>query len=137
VPFKRGDTACIRATFAGAQVESTERIAVALDQWAALGPGGAASVERANDTATLTTCDPGTAPDEAKITSSGDVLDTRASILFGALAEGAPSTVAACVADRLAVDPELIALTQNENPSEADFEKFLGKVADVEAACPG
>jgi hypothetical protein len=37
----------------------------------------------------------------------------------------------------LAVDPELIALTQNENPSEADFEKFLGKVADVEAAYPG
>jgi hypothetical protein len=82
VPFKRGNTACIRATFTGAQAESTERIAVALDQWAALGPGGAASVERANDTATLTTCDPGTAPDEAKITSSGDVLDTRASILF-------------------------------------------------------
>jgi hypothetical protein len=65
------------------------------------------------------------------------VLDARASILFGALAEGAPSTVAVCVADRLAVDPELIALTQNEYPSEADFEKFLRKVTDVEAACPG
>jgi hypothetical protein len=55
---------------------------------------------------------------------------------FGALVEGVPSAVAVCVADRMAVDPELIALSQNENPSEADFARLFRKAADAEAACP-
>lgn len=136
VQFKRGDTACMRVAFTGEQTESTNRIADALDQWVARGPGGAASVTRADGVATLTACDPGTAPDEAKITSAGDVLDARAFLLYSTLVEGVPSTVAVCVADRMAIDPELIALYQNENPSEADVERLFRKAADAEAACP-
>lgn len=135
VQFKRDDTACVRVAFAGEEAEGTERIAAALEQWITLGPGGAASVARAADEATLTTCDPGSVPDDAKITSAGDVLDARAFLLFGELESGVPSKAAECVADHVAVDPEFMAIYHNESPSDADFEALGRKVADAEGAC--
>jgi hypothetical protein len=89
--FERGDTACMRAVFTGENSGKTEEIAAALDQWAAMGPSGAALVARANSTATLTACDPGIAPDDVKITAAGDVLDARAFFLLDELTKPSSS----------------------------------------------
>jgi hypothetical protein len=136
VQFERGDAACMRAAFAGTKVESTDQIAAVLNQWAALGPSGAATVARANNTATLTACDPGNAPDDVRISSAGDVLDARAFFLLDELGGGLPVPAAECVAERLAVDREVIAFYVNPEPSDAEFDAVDRKVADAEGACP-
>jgi hypothetical protein len=111
-------------------------IAAALGQWAALGPSGAATVARANNTATLTACDPGNAPDDVRVSSAGDVLDARAFFLLDELGGGLPVPAAECVAERLAVDREVIAFYVNPEPSDAEFDAVDRKVADAEGACP-
>ncbi len=136
VQFTRGGTACVRAAFTGKEAQSTEQIAAALDQWAAGGPGGAASVERANGTVTLTACDPGQEADGAKVMTAGDVLDARAYALSGSMEDGTPIDNAECVADRAALDPDLRDfLLSAEEPSQDQLDAFFGKIAGVERTC--
>jgi len=136
VQFKRGDTECVRAAFAGKEAQNTEQIAAALDQWVAAGPSGPASVERTNGTATLTACDPGQDADGAKVMTAGDVLDARAYALSGSMEDGTPVDNAECVADRAGLDPDLRAfLLSADEPSQDELDAFFGKIAGVERTC--
>jgi hypothetical protein len=134
--FTRGDTACVRAAFTGEDARATEQIAASLDQWVAAGPAGAASVERTDGAATLTTCDPGQAADDEKVNAAGDVLDARSYALSGSMTDGAPIEAAECVADRASVDPDLRAfLVSVDEPPQDQIDAFLDKIAGVERAC--
>jgi hypothetical protein len=136
VQFKRGDSACFRATFAGKEAPRTEEIAAALDQWVAAGPSGAASVARTDGSAELTACDPGQAGDNDKVTTAGEVLDARAYALQGVMEDGIPIDNAECVADRAALDPDLRSyLLAPDQPTQDQIDAFSDKIGGVERAC--
>lgn len=136
VQFKQGETPCIRAAFVGSDPANTERIAVALDQWVALGRRDTADVERVNGTASFTACDPGRAPTDANITAAGYVLDARANALSHELERGAPIAGAVCVAERAPFDAELREfLLQGDEPAPEQIATFTTKIANVETAC--
>jgi hypothetical protein len=136
VEFTRGGKVCIRAAVAGSNPAGVETIAGALDQWAALGPRDAASVDRANGGAvTVTACDPGRPPADANIIAAGYVLAARASALSSEIAGGKPLDAARCVADRAPFDPDLRSFLLGSNGTHEDLGEFADKVKAVEAAC--
>ena len=115
VTFERGDATCIHATFAGHTSEAAVAIDAALQQWAAAGPAGAASVQETTvghegSRPTLTACDPGTAT--AASAASGDgslaaltVAAFRNQLLATVLKEGASVKVGDCTANGVIADP--------------------------------
>jgi hypothetical protein len=135
VEFTRGGKVCIRAAVAGSNPAGVETIAGALDEWAALGPLDAGSVERANSTVTVTACDPGRPPAETNIIAAGLVLDARASALSSELAHGRTLQDARCVADRAPFDADLRTFLLQSNGTQQEFGEFADKVKAVESAC--
>ena len=136
VQFKRGNTACVRATFVAKDPGNTERIAAVLEQWVDLGRRDAAEVERTSSAVTITACDPGRTPADTNITAAGYVLDTRASALSHELDRGAPLDGATCVAERAPFDSELRAvLLYTGAPTPEQMDAFTAKMAGLEAAC--
>ena len=110
VTFERGDTACIRTTFAGPTKEATGALGDALQQWAAAGPAGAAGVESANGQPTLTACDPGTASAASAAAGDGSlaaltVAAFRNQLLATVIKEGASVKVGNCTANGVIADP--------------------------------
>jgi hypothetical protein len=135
VEFTRGGKVCIRAAVAGSNPAGVETIAGALDEWAALGPLDAGSVERANSTVAVTACDPRRLPAETNIIAAGLVLDARASALSSELAHGRTLQDARCVADRAPFDADLRTLLLQSNGTQQEFGEFADKVKAVESAC--
>lgn len=57
VTFERDGVACARATVAGVDATGAAALGDAFDRWAAAGPAGSATVERAGNEVTVTSCE--------------------------------------------------------------------------------
>jgi hypothetical protein len=135
VEFTRGGKVCMRAAVVGRDAAGLATIAAALDQWAALGPLDAGSVERANDAAIVTACDPGQTPADTKITDAGDVLAARSSVLAGEIQHGASLEGALCVADRASLDPGLRNFLHDATGTDDEIREFRRRTTNLEATC--
>jgi hypothetical protein len=135
VEFTRAGKVCVRATLTSTDPAGAEKIAGALEQWAALVPRDSASVERANGSALFTACDPGQTPAEANVIAAAYVLDARAAALSGELARGRTLEAARCIADRAPFDPDLRTFLVQSNRTGDELDEFGDNVKSVEAAC--
>jgi hypothetical protein len=143
VTFERGDTTCIRVTFAGHTDEDASQIRDAVQAWAASGPAGAASVTADGSRPTLTACDPG----GVSATGSDGSLAalTVASIrnqLVGSLAkQGSGIKVASCTANGVIADPAFQPLLDaavadpNATPDASVLDRFQQSVLTIATRC--
>ena len=143
VTFKRGDATCIRTSFVGRTKEATSAIGGALEQWAASGPAGAASVQNDGSRPTLTACDPGTA---TAATHDGSlaaltVAAIRGELLASVAKQGANVKVADCTANGVIADPTfrplLDAAVANPNaaPDPDVLKQFQQTVLTIAGGC--
>lgn len=137
IQFTRSGTACVRVTFRGSTAESTAGIAAALEQWAALGPSGSATVVRAPDKATVTACDPGAAADDEKIRAAGNILGLREFILSDELGLGELFSLdrLTCIADRVAVGTNLVGGFWVDRATDEAKQLISDKVGEASFAC--
>jgi hypothetical protein len=144
VTFKRGDTTCIRATFAGRTADATSAMSEALRQWAASGPPGAASVQNDGSRPTLTTCDPGSASVAAAHDGSLAALTvalTRNEFLAALTKQGADIKVADCTASGIIASPAFRPLLDasvanpNATPDADAAQQFQQTVLAIAARC--
>ena len=144
VTFTRGGTTCIRTTFAGRTKEATSALASALQQWAASGPAGAATVQDDASRPTLTACDPGTA--SVATTQDGSlaaltVAGIRNELLASLAKQGANIKVADCTANGVIADPAFRPLLDAAvaNPSATPdanvLAQFQQSVLPIAAKC--
>ncbi len=104
ITLRRGDTACVRATFAGRSDAEGDAIGDALEQWIAAGPADAADVTRHGSRSTLTACDPGAGvPSSDGSLAALTVAVTRDEILSQFIGGG--EKAATCVANGVVADP--------------------------------
>jgi hypothetical protein len=136
VQFEGGPNACVRVALTGKTPESTEWIAATLEQWAALGPGGSASVARAKGRVTVTACDHGAAADDAKIRSAGNVLGIREFIIFDQLDTGVPLSKLVCMADRVAVASDLTGGFWVQGATGGAQQLISSKLVEASNECP-
>jgi hypothetical protein len=127
ITLRRGDTTCIRATFAGRSRDDGDAIGDALDEWVAAGASGAADVVRRGPRSTLTACEPETA------STSGDgslaaltVAVTRDELLSQFVA--VDREAASCIANRVVADPTFRPVLEAsvEDPDVLPDESVLG-----------
>jgi hypothetical protein len=143
VSFKRGDTTCIRASFAGRTKDATIAISDALQQWAASGPAGAASVENDGSRPTLTACDPGTASGATQDGSLAalTVVAIRNELLATLAKQGAGIEVADCTATGVVADPafrpvlDAAVANPNATPDSSVLGPFQQSVLAIAAKC--
>ncbi len=104
-----GRQECLRTAFRGDTTADTTEIGDALDQWTALLPAGAASLQRGKGIVTLTACDTAgtTAPGQDTLDIAVGLLANRNELVLEFLGQQAPILAARCVADRVVVDPEI------------------------------
>jgi hypothetical protein len=141
--FKRGDTTCVRAIFAGRTKEATSAIGAALQQWAASGPAGAASVQSDESRPTLTACDPGTASAAIQDRSLAalTVAVIRNELLASLAKQGVGIKVADCTANGVVEDPAFRPLLDaavanpNATPDPSVLEPFQQSVLAIAASC--
>jgi hypothetical protein len=109
VTFKRGDTTCVRASFAGRSSRATTDIERALEAWAAKAPARSAGAQRTGSLATLTACDPGTAArtKQGRPVAALTVAVVRNTLLANLTRQGLGTGVAGCVANGVVGDPTL------------------------------
>jgi hypothetical protein len=139
VQFERDGTACVRIAYRGETAEDTERMATALDQWAATLPAGVAGVERGSQL-TLTACDLGqdTVHEPNALFDAELLLYNRA--VIGSFLKQSPGsldpTVARCAALLLALDPAYVDWFNRETTEEEDI-PFFDQTEGAVAACEG
>ena len=137
VNYQRGDTDCVAVAFVGDTNDDTAEMAVALDDWVAQVPPGAAQVTAETDRVTLTSCDPGAdaAPPQSSVLFAADLLVLRAEIFSLAIEEGEPQDVARCAATPLALDPSVQEFAALVAPTEDQLAAFAARVVDALDTC--
>ena len=100
-------------------------------------PAGAATSKRVGDRVEVTACDTGstTAADEPTLEAAVTLLVDRNDIALELARAKAPPRVARCAADRLAADPTLVALLDEEQFTPEQEDQFTGLVTKAVTAC--
>jgi hypothetical protein len=139
VGFSRRDTdgaECVRIAFVGDTAVDTDEIADALAQWTAAVPAGAASSVRAGDRVELTACDSGaTSPSADTLDAAVTLLVDRNDLALELLRVQAPPRVARCAGDRLAADPDMVALLDEAEFTPSQEDRFTELVTGAVDAC--
>jgi len=140
VGFTRRGTSgqeCLRISVVGDTRADTDQLADAFSQWAAVLPAGAATSKRVGDRVEVTACDTGstTAADEPTLEAAVTLLVDRNDIALELARAKAPPRVARCAADRLAADPTLVALLDEEQFTPEQEDQFTGLVTKAVTAC--
>jgi len=146
IRFERDGADCVGVAFTGDTVSDTDAITGALDQWAALGPRGAAGIERSGaERITFTSCDPSSRvvggeatfrDGETKVLNGATVLRTRAFYFGAGVASGDPMDKAQCVADDLALDPLVRTFFETSvGPDEGQVGEITDRIRDARSAC--
>ncbi len=143
ITFTRKDQTCLRATFAGKGTDGTSTIATALQQWAAQMPAGAATVDGAANTVTLTACDPGDAATAIpnKPIASLVYLATRDGLFSELLKSGLSTSQATCTSDKVVRDPafapviEAAGIDPNAQPDSSIVTALQARVRDIATEC--
>jgi hypothetical protein len=104
ISFKRDDTVCVRAAYAGVTGTDTTRMLLALQRWAAAAPGAPTKVNRTGDRLSFESCDPGTKAKVGRDNSDQAVIlvVTRAYLGAAFVKRGASRSRADCVAAGMA-----------------------------------
>ncbi len=137
VGYERGGIDCVAVAFVGDTDRDTAEMAVALDQWVALVPPGAAAVTTGTDRVTLTSCDPGAAaaPPQNSVLAAADLLVLRAQIFSVAIEQGEQQEVARCAATPLALDPSVQAFATLAAPTDDQVATFAEAVVAALDTC--
>jgi hypothetical protein len=138
IGFTRDERDCVRVAIATDTAADARELRDALDTWVALGPAGAATVERPSKRLVqLSACsvDPVAPPSADTMNGALDVLSER--LYFYGVAEdfGLGSWVRRCVGDHLATDPEMVELSYREKWTEADEDRYATRFADYASRC--
>ena len=128
---------CLRINIVGDTRADTDQLADAFSQWAAVLPAGAATSKRVGDRVDVTACDTGstTAADEPTLEAAVTLLVDRNDIALELARAKAPPRIARCAADRLAADPTLVALLDEEQFTPEQEDQFTGLVTKAVTAC--
>jgi hypothetical protein len=118
ITLRRGDTRCVRATFAGRSDDDGVAIGDALAEWAAAGPARSADVTRRGSRSTLTACEPNT----ASTSDDGSLAALTVAVTRDEL-----------LSQFVGVDPEAASCVANGVVADATFRPLLeASVADPE-----
>jgi hypothetical protein len=147
ITFRRGDTTCVRSSFASRSSAAVDALLVALQQWVAAGPAGVTEVERDGVLVTLTACDPEAAGDASgnatgsRAIAALTVAAVRNSMLASIAAQGLGVEVADCTANALIADPsfrpvlDTAVADPNGVPDSSILSPFQQRVVDIALSC--
>jgi glycine cleavage system regulatory protein len=132
-----GGQECLRISIVGDTSADTAELADAFSQWAALLPADAATSTRVGSRVDVSACDTGstTAADDATLEAAVTLLVDRNDIALELLRAEAPPRRARCAADRLAVDPTLVALLDEAEFTPEQEDQFTDLVSHALTAC--
>lgn len=134
VSFKRDDTVCVRASYAGSTAADTTRMLAGLRHWVAAAPGSPAKVSRADDLLSFESCDPGPKADAGRENSDEAVnlLMNRAALGVLFVRKGATASRADCLSDKMA---KQFTESQLKDPHAAADPAVKARLVQIGVSC--
>jgi hypothetical protein len=134
VSFKRDDTVCVRASYAGSTGADTTRMLTGLRRWVAAAPSSPAKVSRPGDLVSFESCDPGPKATAGKENSDQAVnlLMNRAALGVLFVRKGATASRADCLSDKMA---KQFTTAQLKDPHAADDPAVHARLVQIGASC--